>query len=90
MSGGLGDDSIALSNPGVIAIGENTSGTGQVLGDAGADTITRRRSYVGDSGAGTVAGRDGADSIARNNSYVGRDDAVGSATFSLSLQHIDR
>ena len=65
VTGGEGDDSIALSFN--SHLGVNEDGAGQVLGDAGDDTITLDRSYVGNNGAGMVDGGDGADSIVLMN-----------------------
>ena len=71
VSGGADNDSIALTNGSII--GRSSTGTGQVLGDAGADTITLDDSTVGNSGAGTVSGGDDNDSITlTNDSHVGR------------------
>jgi len=69
VSGGADNDSIALSK--LSYIGYNTGSTGQVLGDAGADTITLNKSFVGDSGAGTVSGGTENDSIALSTSSIG-------------------
>ena len=65
VDGGEGNDSIAMSNN--SQIGRFAGSTGQVLGDAGADTITLDRSYVGFDGAGTVDGGAGNDSIQLGN-----------------------
>ncbi|MBL4759181.1 MAG: hypothetical protein JKY32_16625, partial [Rhizobiales bacterium] len=71
VSGGADNDSIALSNN--TFVGNLAGSTGQVLGDAGADTITIDSSSVGRFGAGTVSGGANNDSIALSNgSFVGR------------------
>jgi uncharacterized protein with beta-barrel porin domain len=64
VSGGDGDDSIALSTS---QLGRDPGSLGQVLGDAGNDTITINHGYVGNAGSGTVDGGDGNDSIALSN-----------------------
>jgi uncharacterized protein YhjY with autotransporter beta-barrel domain len=70
VSGGDGADSIILTE--YASLGAETGGTGQVLGDAGDDTISLSRTNVGRYGAGTVSGGDGADSIVlTTNSFVG-------------------
>ncbi|MBL4757791.1 MAG: hypothetical protein JKY32_09205, partial [Rhizobiales bacterium] len=70
VTGGADDDSIALTSS--TSLGRNVGSAGQVLGDAGADTITLNFSYVGYFGAGTVSGGVGNDSIVLNNlSYIG-------------------
>ena len=51
-------------------LGRYAGRTGQVLGDAGNDTITLVDSRVGDSGAGTVSGGAGNDSIALSDGTV--------------------
>ncbi|MEP1442921.1 MAG: hypothetical protein ABJK39_07915 [Hyphomicrobiales bacterium] len=68
VSGGAGNDSIALST--FSNIGNRAGSTGQVLGDAGDDTITLADSYVGDSGDATVSGGEGNDSIALSGASV--------------------
>ena len=70
ISGGDGNDSIALSNN--TSLGSSAGGEGQLLGDAGDDTIMLDQSLVGSDGAGTVSGGEGNDSIAlSNNSHIG-------------------
>ncbi len=69
VSGGAGLDSIDIS--GATNIGHNAGSTGQVLGDAGADTISIAGSLIGRNGAATVDGGADNDEIVLTGSTIG-------------------
>lgn len=69
VTGGDGADTIAITLG--SSIGAQSGSTGQVLGDAGDDSISLSAGVVGNAGNATVSGGDGADTIALSGGYVG-------------------